>query len=945
MSIHYIPASEDFLANLHHGICERYSSKDLNKLYIFLPNKASCYELNKVFFNNLHLNQSFLLPNIISLGEISELTFPAALRDNILFQHKLPSPINLEEQILLIFSIIAKKFIHYDIPIRDLLKIASNLAKIILKFRIDNIPLARINEILTQNLFPQISLYNELLLFLAEGWDNYLRNRNIIDEAEYRNLFINELTTNSLLNPNNIIIAGSTGSINSTKKLIKYVVSNGGKLILNTANHLHQAEYWHKLETSHPNFCLKQLLDDLNFPPQNLTLWNSYANNKTLHDSLIDIFTSIDKMPIWFQAKKISKKIELIESDNTNQEALVIAARCKEIIELNPHARIGIILPSNYEGLQIQQYLSLFELGYINTLGLSIVDTDEFKYIKLLYKYVSDKFSLRNLLAILKNKFTYLNFTKQELYKNIEGLEKNYLRRICNYKNLNELIKIISDPKIQELLKRFEEAIILLTQPATTLSRFSSKLTRALELLSNYEGMPSIWLTSKGKKIYEIFNGLIYNKKNNIYYGKANIFYIFISTIQSYKIFYDEEENKKIFITSPIESRLTNFTHIILTDFNRGSWPNIEYNPWLNEQLYKKLELSHEILKECLASYDLLNLLEKKNVIITRSTSKDGSPSSPSKWLERIELFSKATKNCLLTKNYEIIDKIRNIFKNSEETKYYPAIPIPDITLQPKELSVTQIEKLMRDPYSIYAQKILKLKKLVEIDKVPDQADFGNFIHNSIDEFNKNLNLALDFKESLIEIGQKNLEKFLSSPGIRKLWWPRYLQIADWYSNYEFIRRQQNLTILTEIEGYMNFPTTTGYFTLKAKADQLVVSDNKQVTIIDFKTGSIPTNNDIIAGFSPQLTLEGLIGKYKGFIEANNVKTLQYIQFVTNKNFVKIIELKNLDQLLLEAEHGIQKIVELYLCGKVPYLIHPFPEKAPAYNDYKHLERIGEWLI
>ncbi len=50
---------------------------------------------------------------------------------------------------------------------------------------------------------------------------------------------------------------------------------------------------------------------------------------------------------------------------------------------------------------------------------------------------------------------------------------------------------------------------------------------------------------------------------------------------------------------------------------------------------------------------------------------------------------------------------------------------------------MTEIEKWMRDPYSIYAKHILRLKPLKPLYETPAFADFGNIVHGVFDEFSK----------------------------------------------------------------------------------------------------------------------------------------------------------------------------------------------------------------
>ena len=66
-----------------------------------------------------------------------------------------------------------------------------------------------------------------------------------------------------------------------------------------------------------------------------------------------------------------------------------------------------------------------------------------------------------------------------------------------------------------------------------------------------------------------------------------------------------------------------------------------------------------------------------------------------------------------------------------------PPKPIPPVEARPKRLSVTQIEMLIRDPYSIYARHILRLKPLEPLNANPGAAERGMIIHYALDQFVK----------------------------------------------------------------------------------------------------------------------------------------------------------------------------------------------------------------
>ena len=61
---------------------------------------------------------------------------------------------------------------------------------------------------------------------------------------------------------------------------------------------------------------------------------------------------------------------------------------------------------------------------------------------------------------------------------------------------------------------------------------------------------------------------------------------------------------------------------------------------------------------------------------------------------------------------------------------------------RPRRCSVTEIEHWLRDPYSIYARHILRLRPLDEIDTPPGARDRGTVIHGAIGDFTRTFRKA-----------------------------------------------------------------------------------------------------------------------------------------------------------------------------------------------------------
>jgi ATP-dependent helicase/nuclease subunit B len=272
--------------------------------------------------------------------------------------------------------------------------------------------------------------------------------------------------------------------------------------------------------------------------------------------------------------------------------------------------------------------------------------------------------------------------------------------------------------------------------------------------------------------------------------------------------------------------------------------------------------------------------------------------------------------------------------------------PKPASIFRPTRLSVTEIEKLMRDPYWIYARKILNLKKLEDVDADLSAADFGNFIHQALDHFSMYFKTTSkeSWHELLLDSGRHVLQNMLDRPVIKSLWWPRFERIASWIVNREIDNISSN-KIFTEIRGKIIIDG----FELIAKADRLEIDPSDHIILIDYKTGTLPTLTSIKKGISSQMILEALIACGKGFTTQNPLTHYEsskiiYIRLTGGEIAgEELIIDKDIAELLEEASVGVSNLIRAFSDSNTAYLPSPLPDRILQFNDYDHLARTKEW--
>jgi ATP-dependent helicase/nuclease subunit B len=351
-----------------------------------------------------------------------------------------------------------------------------------------------------------------------------------------------------------------------------------------------------------------------------------------------------------------------------------------------------------------------------------------------------------------------------------------------------------------------------------------------------------------------------------------------------------------------------------------------------------------------LAAHDFAQAFAAPEVLLTRAAKVDGTPTVPSRWLQRLATVLQAA-GCpdALDGGRRWLAWHRGQGLAGTPSPCAPPEPRPPLSARPRTLSVTAIERWMRDPYEIYARRVLDLKPLDPLDADPGAAERGLFIHHALDEFVRAHPDALpaDAVARLLEIGRRAFGASLDRPAVWAFWWPRFERVARWFVAAETARRAALERIVTECRGQLVIDAAGGPFTLTATADRIERGHDGAVTVVDYKTGKPPEWDDVTAGLSPQLPLEAVIARAGGFdgVPAGPIGALAFWRLSGGDpaGEIKPLDDTALDAVIDGAARGVRALIERFDDPATAYPSMPRPDKAPPYSDYAHLARLKEW--
>ena len=483
-----------------------------------------------------------------------------------------------------------------------------------------------------------------------------------------------------------------------------------------------------------------------------------------------------------------------------------------------------------------------------------------------------------------------------------------------------------------------------------------------IELSRDQHGVALVFEGPQGKALASAFDDLLgEGSQSGLMVQLADYPEVFQSAFADRMVRRSEGTNVHLKIYGPLEARLTQSDRVIIGGLVEGVWPPApRIDPWLSRPMRHELGLDLPERRIGLSAHDFAQLLGADEVILSHAAKVAGAPAVASRFLHRLEAVAgEARWNAARSAGQKYVRFASRLDSPEKVEPIAQPAPKPPRAVRPLRLSVTAIEDWLRDPYTIYAKYILRLNPLDPVDMPLSAADRGSAIHDALGEFTQSFATALpdDPVGTLRNIGQKYFAPLMERPEARALWWPRFLRIAAWFSDWEIARRGNLTGIEAEIRGEIPIPLDNARtFVLSARADRIERRRDGTFAILDYKTGQPPTGKQVRMGLSPQLTLEAAILREGGFADipaGASVSDLIYVRLSGNNppGEHKSLELKvnkgDTPQLPDDAANEAR--------AKLAALIRAFEDEGQAYTSlnlsmwsnrygsYDDLARIKEW--
>lgn len=967
-NIFNIPSNYHFFDSLIDWLNINFGNK-IADVKILFPNRRACREFANIFVDKF--GQEAIVPKFKAIGDIFYDdfldSFPRQQINSIvdeLFKIKLLD--GFDYLFFLSNEIIKTKVFGENISFAQALSIATQLKNLFDDIERQEIDLNLLYQIDDSDLAAHRQFTLDFLKKFYLRVKNSVLKNNILSQVGYQNFVINKLAesvvSQGLKSP--LIIAGSTGSVNYSKRLIKAIA--GDKKGFVVLYGLRRGDFdLAKVKISadiisdetHPQSILRELLKSMNIGLNDVKEI-TVEKFKICDESRLDFLSFLmlpssetqqwqglaTKIDLSKSAKDLEKNFSYFEVQSEVEEARSIAATASNAVSNNQ--KIAIISGDKKFVELLKAELEKFSLKFNDARSLDLSDSKLANLILLLLELRDNNFESTSLLSILKHSYSpyigdknLLDFEikilrEQRLKAGLEGikikLESQKKDQELDNKKLGLQNFQSKNTELQNFFTGFLQDIsgFINLEGEIDLSTYIFALIKAVENFTKKTFADLIALEGASEELLQLFTKLKSAQDFTINSKDSLLFFQHLFAQISY--FEKLDVVAPIQILSPIEARLLNFDLIILASLNYGNFPQIESENWLGKKIRSDLGIDLVSKKVGQNAYDFCNYLSNKSVILSRSKTKNGVLAIASPFVLRFEI---------LCKKFAIKVSSAALLNSDEAFKIKASAPIlapnPPQKFRPKKLAITDISKLLSNPYQIYARKILQLQELNKIDYEPEYKEFGSFVHKALEEFIKNPQP----QENFIKKAQEIFTQYFISEESKLIWWPKFENIFK-----NFI---DDNNAVEACKNYVEVPVKIMIkdILITGKIDRISFFENDEVEIFDYKTGQIPMLHEVNSGAQSQLTISALMLSL-GVIENCDIKNISE-QKIRALNYWKLSsfsesEIKSMAKnnenvaiMIAAAKAGLERLFDYFDDEKNGYFAD-----FDSINEYSHLARI-----
>ena len=766
-----------------------------------------------------------------------------------------------------------------------------------------------------------------------------------------------------------VILAGSTGSRGATQLLMQAVAQlPQGAVILPGYDFDMPDHVWGSLGDAmlsgdHPQYRFAQLRGALGITQ--VAEWTptpapSAARAKVLSLALRPAPITdqwLSEGPNLPNLESAMEGVTLLEAPSQRAEAVAIAMRLRQAAEDGITA--ALITPDR--GLTRQVSAALDRWGIIpdDSAGTPLHLSPPGRFLRHVAELGRTRLTAADLLTLLKHPLTHTGADRGEHLLLTRALELHLRRHGPPYPEAEDLITWAAGEK-HTMAERWAAWIATkvcgqeIEAEQSLTWQIDTHIARAEAIAAGSASADAaeLWAKDAGRKTRAVMDNLSAEATHGGMMTAADYGTLVAALLAKGEARGTEDAHPNILIWGTLEARVQGADLLILAGLNEGTWPAAPSpDPWLNRELRHRAGLLLPERRIGLAAHDFQQAACAREVWITRSIRSDEAETVVSRWVNRLqnlldglpEQGGKRARLQMRARGQAWLDKAALLETPEHMPPALRPAPCPPLAARPNRLSVTEIKRLIRDPYAIYGKHTLRLRPLNPLMQAPDALLRGIVLHKVLEDFIRDSvsDPAQLTPEALIAKARIMLEEHVPWAEARAMWLARLARVAEWFIETEEARRA--LATPTEFEAKGAAEMADLGFTLVANADRIDLDANGTLHIFDYKTGTPPSKKEQEV-FDKQLLLEAAIAEAGGFGELAPAKVARALYIGLGSTPTEMpAPLEDVPPAQTWAE--LRELITAYRDIRLGYTARRALKSKKDISDYDGLSRFGEWDI
>lgn len=825
----------------------------------------------------------------------------------------------------------------------------------------------------------------DFLAIVGRHWPEVLAEQQLVDPAARQVLLVErEIARLGRAEKAPVVVIGSTGSSRPTARLIAAIGRlQQGAIVLPGLDRELDAEGWDAVggpdgaAATHPQTLLKRLLATIGVERAAVRPLGRPPGFRADRGRFVaEALRPADTTDRWrgFQSSfGMLDGVEVLDAPDERVEALGIAIVLREALERPGTAML--VTPDRTIGRRVREELARWSVDVDTSAGEPLAATPAGTFARLLVDVVVSDLGPVEVLALLAHPLARLGRTRSALASLARTLEMAVLRDVLPARALHDPAALLA--RRLAASRRGRRTLPLDAEAARALGTLLGDLRNALDPLLSHDGGAPLpeWLIAHdealrrvaltpddesalsgidGNALRTLFDGLLAAPEPAIEVDARGYAALFERFTAETPVRGPDRSHPRLKILGLLEARLLSADLVILAGLDEGVWPpSTPGDSFLNRPMRLALGLPPPERRVGQTAHDLTMLMGAPRVLLTRAGKRDGAPTVPSRFLLRMAALAGSAWAPAVAAGRRYAGLAVALDEPEGVAPIKRPSPTPPLALRPAQLSVTRIETLRRDPYAIYADRVLELGPVADIGAPFGPAESGTRFHEAVEAFAR-ANPTGPVTPAATEAFEADLAARFAEARLSPLFdsfdWPRILGWGRGFLDWEAARRAAGGASSVEAAGRHTIALEDGStFVLTARADRMDVGADGRVTVVDFKTGRAPTPREVRAGFAPQLTLETAMTEQGAFAALGpaEVATAQYVK-LTATGAAEVTDLGKLpefDRLVADHYDGLLALLNAFRDPATGYMARPYPQFANRFGDYDHLARVKEWLI